>query len=265
MPLIGSWPRAGRPDDRIDLALDDRGSGASSARSPPRCRAATSRSSFCANIASTHLLVLDEAHHRRQRQARGVGTFAQLQVDDDAVRRRVAPWSARASSAPATICAFSCSIAARACAISDSCPSRRLRRQLLLHLRHLRGSRGEFRSQARRFGLRLLVVELRARAGLRELRRLPLRASARARAATESASRAERADCSCSFSSRWYACALSSLARHLGHVSPPAALSCCWYGTGSMRNSTSPFFTGRLGSTGTSITRPVTRGTTCTT
>ena len=28
------------------------------------------------------------------------------------------------------------------------------------------------------------------------------------------------------------------------------------YGTGSIRNSTSPFFTGRLFSTGTSITRP---------
>ncbi len=43
-----------------------------------------------------------------------------------------------------------------------------------------------------------------------------------------------------------------------------AALSLSWNGTGSILNSTSPFFIGRLGSAGTSITRPVTRGTICT-
>ncbi len=44
-----------------------------------------------------------------------------------------------------------------------------------------------------------------------------------------------------------------------------ATFSSFWYWVGSMRNSNSPFFTSRLGSTGTSITRPRTCGITCTT
>ena len=44
-----------------------------------------------------------------------------------------------------------------------------------------------------------------------------------------------------------------------------ATLRSFWYGVGSMRNSSSPFLTSRLGSTGTSITRPRTCGITCTT
>ena len=43
------------------------------------------------------------------------------------------------------------------------------------------------------------------------------------------------------------------------------ALDLSSYGVGSMRNSTSPFFTSRFGSTGTSITRPPTCGTMLTT
>src|SRR4029079_16187937 len=44
-----------------------------------------------------------------------------------------------------------------------------------------------------------------------------------------------------------------------------ATLRSFWYCVGSMRNSNSPFLTRRLGSTGTSITRPRTCGITCTT
>ena len=44
-----------------------------------------------------------------------------------------------------------------------------------------------------------------------------------------------------------------------------ATFNSFWYCVGSMRNSNSPFFTKRFGSTGTSITRPFTCGITCTT
>ncbi len=42
-------------------------------------------------------------------------------------------------------------------------------------------------------------------------------------------------------------------------------MTCSWYGVGSMRNNTVPFFTSRFGSTGTSITLPRTCGTMFTT
>ena len=90
--------------------------------------------------------------------------------------------------------------------------------------------------------------------------------------------RLQRADlsrwrtCSCSCNCRAPGRRIHQACAGLSRASPRRRRACAlatlrsfWYGVGSMRNSNSPFLTSRLGSTGTSITRPRTCGITCTT
>ena len=175
-------------------------------------------------------------------------------------------------------CACAVAICALTCATVASSPLTRPS-SFSLDLLLGRARRGDLRRQLVDVRLRLLEVEAVARAGRHELGVLRRRACAPARArrsasptwlgrlrstarSTAARSIARRPACACASASR------SRSAPTFASSAASRASSECtsfWYGVGSIRNSTSPFFTGRLFSTGTSMTRPRTCDTTGTT
>ena len=217
-------------------------------------------------------------HDRQQRQLRHRRARPQLQVDHVAVGRRIARSSRRASTAPPRSCARIC--ATSACSPPDSGA------ELLAQAGGLRAVRGDFllgrrrAAAAARRGRRAAARRRSPSAAPRTDRRRPTPpAAASGRRAARPASGATRvasielwidvtrlSDTSICASAAFRSsrCALD-VGRRRSRAAPRRRSTSYWNGRGSMRNSTSPLRTSRFGSTGTSMTRPVTRGRTCTT
>ncbi len=183
---------------------------------------------------------LDERHHRIERHAGDERAGPQRQVDDVAVAGRE---DGRLLEFPLGVGEVGLDLRDR----GDVAAHRR--GQLRPDLRLVGDGRAELRLEVAEVGLGLLEVEAVAGTGGRELTVL---LHARLRELDPRADRGRVAACAdrnCSRNCSPPPFAPTSWAFRLFTVS--------WYGVGSTRNSTSPFFTSRLpSSTGTSITRP---------